>query len=179
MPNPDAEAYMAVRALAYGLEQARDELDDRLRALADDLGVRGGFSTSFGDIRDSVSEAKIVFKDKAALAEWVKGQLPHEYVEPWAETVTIEHPADVRSTVHETLKKRLYVDDEGAVVDRVTGEVLTFAVHTGPSAHWSACLTPQAKRSAREAILGRLSSLVAIVTGKQLEVGSDGDEEAI
>src|SRR3954452_15049451 len=58
MPNPDAEAYMAVRALAYGLEQARGELDDRLRALADDLGVRGGFSTSFGDIRDSVSEAK-------------------------------------------------------------------------------------------------------------------------
>lgn len=169
---------MAVRALEAGLKNARDELDDRLRALADELGVRGGFATSLGEIRDSTTPGKFVYKDTGQLAEWVRDQLPHEYVPAWTETVTVEHPATVRPTVYDTLNQRLYADEDGQVVDQVTGEVLPFAARQRPSRHWSAYLTPQAKAGAREAVLSRLETLVALVTGLELEGVTNGREEA-
>lgn len=158
---------MAVRALEAGLKAARDELDQRLRDVADDLGVRGGFRTSFGDIRDSVTEPSISY-DKARLVEWAKANLPHEYIAPWTETITVEHEADVHQTIYKTLENRLYLDGD-TVVDRMTGENVDFAKVTPERKHWSAYLTHEAKAGARQAIMGRLDALTALVTGRELE----------
>lgn len=167
MGNEVAEAYMAVRAAEYGLAKAKRDLDTRLETWREANGIRGGLDTSLGAIDVRHTDAKIVFRDDAALLAWAKVNAPHE-VEAAHEEVT-DIPERVRPSLPKWLAARCDVID-GIVVDTLTGEELPFASVQPASDVLAARLTTEAKERAERVIGLRLGQVLDLVTLDRAEV---------
>jgi hypothetical protein len=166
-----ADIYMALRVLEHAVKEAGKDLSAELDQLRDDLGLdKANFRTPYGLLVGTTEEAKIEYHEDDRMVAYAREHYPHEVMEAWEEEVpsyVIEHPASVRATLAKTLDDRVTVID-GRVIDKETGEELSFARYVPARKGWSARITTDAKKAVTAGLKGQLSEAISLVT-KEIE----------